>query len=241
MPEYKIDLHCHSHFSLDGVSHPLRMVERAHEVGLNGFVLTDHDTQRGVEYFRRKGLIREDGKAHEGLLIIPGQEVSTYEGHVLAIGVKLDPMPGVRCAELLQQVHAAGGICIAAHPFDPARRGVGRKVLNEIPFDGVEVFNAASWFPGLNPKAYHYAKVRGQLMTAGSDSHHPASLGRSHQIVDAAELSVSAVLDALKSGQCRRHERLMRLQDYIIKSWFNLCRPETPIDETLISDRLSDV
>ncbi len=239
MPEYRIDLHCHSHFSVDGVSHPLRMVERARELGLNGLVLTDHDTQAGVDYFREQGLIRDDGKACDDFLIIPGMEVSTYEGHVLVLGVRLDSMPGVRCAELLPMVQNQGGFCIAAHPFDPARRGVGRRVLNEHAFDGIEVFNAASWFPGLNSKAYRYAKVRQQVMTAGSDSHHPASLGRSHQIIDADELSVAAVIRALREGRCRRHEQLMRARDYVIKSWYNIRRPQTPVDEWLVSDKLS--
>lgn len=238
MPEFKIDLHCHSHFSVDGVSHPLQMVGRARELGLNGFVLTDHDTQQGVEYFRKRGLIREDGKALDDFLIIPGMEVSTHEGHVLVIGVKLESMPGVRCSELLPRVQKAGGVCIAAHPFDPARRGVGRDVLNKHAFDGIEVFNAASWFPGLNSRAYRYAKVRNQLMTAGSDSHHPASLGRSHQIINAEKLSVAAVVAALKAGRCRRHQQLMRPQDYIRKSWYNIRRPETPLDESTLKDRL---
>ena len=238
MPEFRIDLHCHSHFSVDGVSHPLQMIGRARELGLSGFVLTDHDTQEGIEYFKKRGLIREDGRACDDFLIIPGMEVSTHEGHVLVIGARLDSMPGVRCSELLPLVQEQGGMCIAAHPFDPARRGVGRTVLNEHAFDGVEVFNAASWFPGLNAKAYQYAKVRDQLMTVGSDSHHPASMGRSYQIIEADELSVKSLIRALREGMCRRHQKLMRPQDYVIKSWYNMFRPETPVDGSAGADTL---
>jgi len=164
--------------------------------------------------------------------------VSTHEGHVLVIGATLDSMPGVRCGELLPMVHEQGGLCIAAHPFDPARCGVGREVLDEHAFDGIEVFNAASWFPGLNKRAYQYAKVRNQLMTAGSDSHHLASLGRSHQIIEADELSIKSLIRALREGMCRRHQQLMRPQDYVIKSWYNIFRPKTPLDGSAVADNL---
>lgn len=238
MSEFRIDLHCHSHFSLDGVSHPLEMVASAKRHGLDGFVLTDHDTQQGIDYFRKRNLVDEEGRAVDGFLIIPGMEVSTYEGHVLVIGAKLSSIPGIKCHDLLPLVHAQGGLCIAAHPFDPARRGVGRDVLNAHAFDGVEVFNAASWFPGLNAKAYRYAKVRKQLMTAGSDSHHPATLGRSHQIIEAEQLTVASVLNGLRQRRSRRHEQLMRLRDYVIKNWYNIRRPKTPLDETDVDNKL---
>ncbi|MEM1159148.1 MAG: PHP domain-containing protein [Verrucomicrobiota bacterium] len=238
MPEFRIDLHCHSHFSVDGVSHPLQMIYRARELGLNGFVLTDHDTQEGITYLRKRGLLDDNMQAVDDFLVIPGMEVSSYEGHVLVIGAELEPMPGVRCSDLLPLVQQRGGICIAAHPFDPVRRGVGRDVLNQHAFDGIEVFNAASWLPGLNRRAYQYAKVRNHLMTAGSDSHHPASLGRSYQVIEADELSVKSLIDALSHGLCRRHEQLMHPRDYFIKSWYNMFRPKTPLDGSPGADSL---
>ncbi|MEM6885694.1 MAG: CehA/McbA family metallohydrolase [Verrucomicrobiota bacterium] len=238
MPEFRIDLHCHSHYSADGVSHPLQMVGQARETGLNGFVLTDHDTQQGIEYFSKRGLVRDDGESADDFLIIPGMEVSTREGHVLVIGVRLDPKPGISCNELLPLVQGQGGLCIAAHPFDRLRSGVGRRVLDNYGFDGIEVFNAASWFPGFNTRAFHYAHGCNQLMTAGSDSHHLASLGRSHQIVQAAQLSVGSVMESLRRRSCSRHEQLMRPEDYILKSWYNVVRPETPVDESERADSL---
>ena len=40
----KIDLHCHSFFSGDGVSSPEQLLEAARKKGLNAFVITDHNT-----------------------------------------------------------------------------------------------------------------------------------------------------------------------------------------------------
>ncbi|MEM6821230.1 MAG: PHP domain-containing protein [Verrucomicrobiota bacterium] len=232
MPKYRIDLHTHSHYSVDGVSDPYAMVESARAKGLAGFVLTDHDTCRGVDFFLGEGLMREDGIPVDDFLIIPGQEVSTWEGHVLAIGVRLESQPGIHCEELVEMVHGLGGLCVAAHPFDPARRGVGKNVLDEVAFDGIEVFNAASWFPGLNGRAFRYAKKHNSVMTAGSDSHHPDALGRAHMILELPELQRSLVLDAIKRGKGQREERLLRPIDYVIKNWYNIVRPKVPDAES---------
>lgn len=241
MSEFRIDTHTHSHYSADGVSHPLAMIEAARRVGLSGFVLTDHDSHRGVDFLRREGWVREDGKAVDDFLVIPGQEVSTREGHVLVIGILFPPQPGISCYELLKAVHEMGGLCIAAHPFDPARRGVGRRVLEAAGFDAIEVCNAASWFPGLNGRANSFARRHAAVATAGSDAHHPDAMGRAHQIFDLPELSVAAVLTALGAGQSRPCFGLLRPRDYIIKSWNNLVRPPMPDESGEASSAFSSL
>ncbi|MGF1677918.1 MAG: CehA/McbA family metallohydrolase [Candidatus Methylacidiphilales bacterium] len=221
------DTHTHSCFSVDGVSRPRSMVSSARAAGLDGLVLTDHDTCAGVDYLLRQGLMREDGLPVDDFLVIPGQEVSTREGHVLVLGLKLQPMPGVTCSELIPMVKAGGGLTIAAHPFDPARRGVGRAVLEREAFDGMEVFNSASWFPGLNRMALRYALSRTHpwILTAGSDAHHPAAIGRSYLELNMVDFSVAGFLEALMSGSFERKECLLRPIDYVRKSWFNMLRP----------------
>ncbi len=43
------ELHAHTNYSfLDGASHPLRLVERAAELGYSALGVTDHDGFRGV-------------------------------------------------------------------------------------------------------------------------------------------------------------------------------------------------
>ncbi|HEX3817000.1 MAG TPA: PHP domain-containing protein, partial [Chthoniobacterales bacterium] len=69
---FKIDLHTHSFFSGDGVSSPEENIAGARAKGLDGFALTDHNTNEGVEYLRTKGLIRADGLPVDNFLIIPG-------------------------------------------------------------------------------------------------------------------------------------------------------------------------
>ncbi|HEY6840187.1 MAG TPA: PHP domain-containing protein, partial [Chthoniobacterales bacterium] len=46
----KIDLHCHSFFSGDGVSSPEQLIEAARRKSLNAFVITDHNTCDAITY-----------------------------------------------------------------------------------------------------------------------------------------------------------------------------------------------
>jgi predicted metal-dependent phosphoesterase TrpH len=84
-----IDLHSHSRFSADGVAEPEAMVAEARAKGLHGFAITDHNTCACVDYFEQHGLLNKEGLPVNGLLIIPGQEITTAEGHLLALGVRL--------------------------------------------------------------------------------------------------------------------------------------------------------
>ena len=74
---YRLDLHCHSWFSGDGVSSPEAMIAAARAKGLHGLALTDHNTSDGCRHLIDCGLAREDGQPVDGFLVIPGNEFST--------------------------------------------------------------------------------------------------------------------------------------------------------------------
>ena len=79
----RIDLHVHSFFSADGVSRPEDLIAAARAAGLNGFAITDHNTCDAVDYMISHGLMRADGQPVDGMLVIPGIEVTTADGHLL--------------------------------------------------------------------------------------------------------------------------------------------------------------
>ena len=106
---YQIDPHCHSWFSIDGVSSPESLIASARRKGLHGFALTDHDTSDGCRYLIDQGLLREDGQPVDDFLVIPGVEVSTAEGHLLCLGVFLPYLKGAPAREVCQIVHELGG------------------------------------------------------------------------------------------------------------------------------------
>lgn len=220
---YKIDLHCHSWFSGDGVSSPESLVAAARRKGLHGFALTDHNTSDGCRYLLDKGLMREDGKAVDGFLIIPGVEVTTSEGHLLCLGVVLPYLKGAPAGEVCQMVHALGGLCIPPHPYDLFRAGIRQSVLETLEIDGLEVFNAATTLKRYNRQAFAYATMRKLPMTAGSDAHHEAAIGTAYTILHTDDFSVKGILNQITAGT-ELNQRYLSPKDTLRKTWNNWLR-----------------
>ena len=153
-----IDLHCHSRFSADGVAEPEALVREARAKGFHGFAITDHNTCACVDYFLQNGYMNKEGLPVDGLLIIPGQEITTAEGHLLALGITLPDLKGIPAIEAVALIHQAGGLAIPPHPYDFFRAGIREPVLETLDIDAVEVFNAATTLKRYNKHAFSYAQ-----------------------------------------------------------------------------------
>jgi predicted metal-dependent phosphoesterase TrpH len=127
-------------------------------------------------------------------------EVSTAEGHLLCIGATLPYLKGKPAREVLAEIKKAGGIGIPAHPFDKWRAGIRADTLDTLELEALEVFNAAVTAKSYNEKALQYAKSRGLSMTAASDAHHDSASGVSWTTFELDELSVPALLAAIRKG-----------------------------------------
>lgn len=220
----RIDLHVHSFFSADGVSSPEDLLVAARAAGLNGLAITDHNTCDAVDYMISRGLMRADGQPVDGLLVIPGIEVTTADGHLLCLGCTLpSSLKGLPSGEVCRLAHEAGGICVAPHPYDLFRAGIRESVLDTLPLDGLEVFNAATTLKRHNRKAYDYALRRGLPMTAGSDAHHAGAVGVACTILETEDFSVRGVLEALKRGS-ELEQQYLSTRQTIRKTWNNWFR-----------------
>ena len=224
---YNIDLHTHSFFSGDGVSSPEKLIESARRKGLHGFAITDHNTCDAVYYMLDKGLMREDGLPVDGLLILPGVEVTTEEGHLLCIGTTLPNLKGVPAAEVCQVIHEHGGLAIPPHPYDLFRAGIRQSVLETLEIDGLEVFNAATTLKRYNRQAFEYAEMRGLPMTAGSDAHHEAAIGTAYTILQTEDFSMKGLLaQVVKSNKL--NQKYLTPRDSLRKTWNNWLRLRRP-------------
>lgn len=198
-----VDLHTHTHYSGDGVSSPEDLIASAKSKGLNAVAITDHNTCDALAHLSGAGLLRADGRAVDGFLVIPGVEVSTAEGHLLCIGAVLrDPLSlkGAPAAEVCAAVRAAGGLAIPPHPFDTFRAGIRPAVLDTLELDAIEVFNAASTFKRYNRRAQDYAARRGVPMIAASDAHYAEAVGVASCEIEVPELTVGHVLAGILRG-----------------------------------------
>lgn len=169
------DLHIHSDHSPDGFASVEEIIERAVEIGLSGIAITDHDTLEGS----LKALEISGGRID----VIPGMEISTREGHILAYGVKEPVPPGLGAAETVGLIHRLGGIAVAAHPYDWFRSGVGIFVdLGALDLDGIEAYNGRSLFA--KNRALSKAKELGLPVFGGSDAHVLREMGNGYTVFD---------------------------------------------------------
>jgi hypothetical protein len=181
-------MHVHTRYSYDAHIKPKELVFFAKKRGLDGVAITDHDTVSGLEEFSRI----------QDLLIIPGVEVATNQGHVLAINVYENPRAGQSFAETVDQIHGAGGLAIIAHPT-AFFKGVSSGEIGRV-FDAVEVINSSAV-----PFAFSVRKnlkIASQLdlpQTGGSDAHCAREVGMAYTVLD-AERDTAHVVEAIKRG-----------------------------------------
>ncbi len=220
---YRFDLHVHSFFSKDAASSPEALIAAARARGLNGIAITDHDTCEAHEYLKKH-------PPEDGFLVVPGVEVSTAEGHLLCLGVTLPYLKGAPVAEVFDLVKSGGGLAIPAHPFDQWRAGIRPSVLDTLNLEALEVFNAAVTSRGYNDKALAYATARGLSQTAASDAHHSSAVGVSSTAFEMDELSVPALLDAIRRGG-RPEGHYLTFGEGLKKhfaNWFRIFTPGPP-------------
>jgi predicted metal-dependent phosphoesterase TrpH len=175
----KADLHVHTTWG-DGTASVRDILNRVQgETDLNVVAITDHDDLRG-------GFEAQEVAGAYGVAVIPGMEITTLQGHLLALFLT-KPVKMLRQLEwTVQAVHDQGGICIAPHPLSWLTRSLGefavRRVhVNEHPeirFDGIEVINpslagqvTAARVNDLNQTLLHLPE------TGSSDAHHLAGVG----------------------------------------------------------------
>ena len=159
------DLHVHSLYS-DGAATPSEIVKHAKDMGFAGVAITDHDEVAGALAALRLDL--------EDFVVIPGTEVSSIDGHILALGVKQKISRDLSAEATVDRIHALGGVAIAAHPFDKIRKGVGDLVYS-VKFDAVEVYNGHTMWMSRTPE--EIMKNLEVPATGGSDAHTLSELG----------------------------------------------------------------
>src|SRR5262245_27242886 len=136
----RADLHVHSLWS-DGMQSPEEIV-RAAAGRVDVLALTDHDTIDGARIAQDYALDHPE----LGVDVIVGEEVSTLNGHVLALYIEEAIPPRLSAERTIELIHEQDGIAVAAHPFHPIRfRAAGHRTLAalipDLPLDGVEVVN----------------------------------------------------------------------------------------------------
>jgi predicted metal-dependent phosphoesterase TrpH len=187
----KVDLHVHTVYSSDSLITLDALVFYAKQRGLNAVAVTDHN--------RVDGALKMAGETD--FLIIPGTEVNSRDGHVVALNVHEVIPRDLSAEETVERIHEAGGVAVACHPFAMFKGSLGKHASGK--FDAVEVINAsASPFRRSVRKAEEVAARFKLPRVAGTDAHYAPAVGYAYTVVD-AELSVDAVVKAIAAGRCQ--------------------------------------
>jgi hypothetical protein len=188
--QIKIDLHVHSCYSYDSLITPKELDFYANKCRLDGVAITDHD--------RFDGALKTEKEAK--LFIVPGVEISSSDGHIIALNVK-EPIPkGLGADETVERIHEACGLAIACHPAG-FFKGSLRKHTNS-KFDAVEVINASAVPFGLSTKRARQIATRLNLgEVGGTDAHYGPEIGCAYTVIN-SELSLDVVIEAIRKGMC---------------------------------------
>ncbi len=190
------ELHTHSSLSYDGRDPVERLLERAREAELDALAVTDHDAITA-------SLEAVELATDYGIIGIPGMEVTSAAGHVLALGVRELVPDGRPFVETVELIHEHDGIAVVPHPFQKSRSGVGPNVTDEelATADAIEVYNSRLLTGRGNRRAKRFAREYGLPMTAGSDAHISQMVGRAVTLIDTDDRTVEGILDGIRDGR----------------------------------------
>lgn len=210
------DLHVHTALG-DGMAEiPELLAYVEDKTDLTLIAITEHDNFRAA-IETREAWAR--GSYRFG--VVPGQEVTTLEGHLIALFVE-DPVPSLQPLEpTLEAVHRQGGVCIIPHPMSWLTRSIGQRTIERIAargddavsFDAIERSASpaarltAAKALRLNSERYHLAEV------GGSDAHFLQAIGSCYTefLGTTAEQLKHAILQRETSAVAGRYPSIRQL------------------------------
>ena len=209
----KLDLHIHSQYSEDATGSPKDIIKILQKKGLQGMAIADHNTVEG-------GLKALKVKPKE-FIVIPGVEISTKDGHMLAFNVTENIKRHLSVEETVEKIIDAGGLPVVPHLFRNMS-GIKKEKLRNIrtKISAIEVFNSCS-LPQTNLKTAKIAKEYGLGGTGGSDAHDPIYAGYAYTTVDTTDINIDSILSEINKKKTWGEGITMPLeyrQDRMMKS-----------------------
>ena len=167
----KADLHIHTAYS-DGMGTVSAVLEAASRTDLDVIAITDHDRVDGA-------LEALEMAPRYGIKVVPGVEITTADGHLVALYVTHPIPPGLSLRDTVLCVAEQGGICIAVHPVAQLLGSLKAAKIIWALTDNVvahtlvalEVYNGGLPYLGNNRQAAALGKQTGLSAVASSDSH----------------------------------------------------------------------
>ncbi|MDP3912007.1 MAG: PHP domain-containing protein [Gemmatimonadales bacterium] len=220
----KADLHIHTDQGdgLDSFASILDHVEA--NTDLDVIAITEHDditvALRARELWARRGY---------GFDFVVGEEVTTLEGHLVALFVE-EPIPSLRRVwETVDAVHEQGGVCFIPHPMSWLTRSIGPGTLERMRlrssdglwFDGIELANPSPLARAFRAKARRLNERYKLPEVGASDAHFVQAIASAHtEFAGHTAADLRAAFAA--GGLAAREQRFPRLRDVGLARAFSL-------------------
>ncbi|WP_328872067.1 CehA/McbA family metallohydrolase [Streptomyces sp. NBC_00287] len=203
---YRGDCHLHSWYS-DGRRTPAEIAELARAAGLDFINSSEHNTHAAHAHWA--------DVAGDDLLVMLGEEVTTRNGHVLALGTE----PGTfvdwryrardnRFGKFARRIRASGGLVVPAHPHATCigcnwKFGFGEADAVEVwngPYTPDDEVSLADW-DGMLVASVREGRAWIPAM-GNSDAHRaPDPVGSPQTVVLADDLTREAIQEGIRAGR----------------------------------------
>jgi hypothetical protein len=194
------DFHVHASPG-DGALSPWALRDEAARAGLDVIAVTNHN-----QAFTGR-LAERVGEAGDGPMMLPGEEITNPQYHMIAVGIERTVHGAqLSAVDAIAEVHAQGGVAIAAHP-SPRFHGYDDDAVVAM-LDGAEATHSDMHrdqrFRG-ELEAF-FARARGvnpAIAAIGSSDFHamPPVVGRCRTYLFVRERTKAGVVDAIRSGR----------------------------------------
>lgn len=196
----KVDLHIHTHYSMDASTTFEELTARCMDVGLGAIAITDHGTAEGALEFQR----------HSPFPIIAGEEILTDRGEIMGLFLT-DTIPSGQSVEAtIKAIRDQNGLVCIPHPFDSLRGSaldpkITIQLVESGQIDIIEVLNARIVLPSFVNKARDFAIRYRLTQSAGSDAHSPEEIGNAFLVMQQfnnKDEFLSSLRNATIHGRC---------------------------------------
>ncbi len=192
-PDARVDLHCHTSASFDGVADPVALVARAAESGLTHVAITDHDTLDGA--FRARDAAGRD------LTVLIGCEVHTRDGDLVFVFLERPIGRDLSARDAIAAGREQGALIGIPHPYDHTRRSLLLEPANEELVrlvDWVEAWNGRVARQAANERATALAARLAMPGIGASDAHALIEVGRTYTTMAGDPATPAGLLAAMR-------------------------------------------
>jgi hypothetical protein len=191
------DFHVHT-FVGDGGMAPWMLQKQAARVGLDVIAITNHNQTLAGR------LGRWAARDPDGPLMLVGEEVTGRNFHLIAVGIEQPVNWDQPARSAIADVHAQGGVAIAAHPLRGYAEGYDEEALAAV--DGLEAAYSDPVAPALARQIDEFshrtlARNPEVAVIGSTDFHTDGPLGRCRTHLLVREHSKAGVLEAIRDGR----------------------------------------